>query len=294
MKKVVLFLVCLIPVLNYATQTTVDVALFADEDEPRVAGYIDANGKQGWWIIKGKDVADQTEYSAEAIIEEGNYKNDRKVGEWTTYHPNGNPKTIGVYVDNRPNGKYRKFDLDGNEVESGTMINKKQVGTFETKYGNGQTKWSKTFDENGLEQGTSTMYYDTGVKQYEYTKTNGVLTGQAIRYWEDGSIREIKTYDNEGNVVSTEVVNAEPPVVTKVEEGSGGPDGSRGKILDGKTFNPSGYNKVYNEDKDLWLDGLFKNGKLWDGKLYKYDSDGILLKIEIWKNGAYHSDGHLD
>jgi hypothetical protein len=41
------------------------------------------------------------------------------------------------------------------------------------------------------------------------------------------------------------------------------------------------------------MDGQFKTGKLWDGKLYKYDSDGILLKIEIWKSGAYHSDGQL-
>ncbi len=28
-------------------------------------------------------------------------------------------------------------------------------------------------------------------------------------------------------------------------------------------------------------------------KAYKYDSDGILLKIEIWKRGKYHSDGQL-
>ena len=53
------------------------------------------------------------------------------------------------------------------------------------------------------------------------------------------------------------------------------------------------YNKVYNDDDELWLDGKFKSGKLWDGKLYKYDSDGILLKIEIWKEGKYHSDGQL-
>ena len=41
------------------------------------------------------------------------------------------------------------------------------------------------------------------------------------------------------------------------------------------------------------MDGIFKNSKLWEGKYYKYDDDGILLKYEIWKNGCYHSDGQL-
>jgi hypothetical protein len=41
------------------------------------------------------------------------------------------------------------------------------------------------------------------------------------------------------------------------------------------------------------MDGQFKNSRLWDGKLYVYDSEGILLKIEIWKEGKYHSDGQL-
>jgi antitoxin component YwqK of YwqJK toxin-antitoxin module len=50
---------------------------------------------------------------------------------------------------------------------------------------------------------------------------------------------------------------------------------------------------LYNKDGEIWQDGTFKNGVLFDGKVYVYDSDGILLKVKVYKNGVYHSDGQL-
>ena len=41
------------------------------------------------------------------------------------------------------------------------------------------------------------------------------------------------------------------------------------------------------------MDGEFKNGKLYNGKLYIYDENGLLEKIEIYKKGKYHSDAQL-
>ncbi len=64
------------------------------------------------------------------------------------------------------------------------------------------------------------------------------------------------------------------------------------KIKDGK-FNPNGYNKVYNSNEELYQDGEFKDGRLFNGKMYVYDEDGILLKVKVYKDGAYHSDGQL-
>lgn len=61
----------------------------------------------------------------------------------------------------------------------------------------------------------------------------------------------------------------------------------------GVKWQPEGYNKVFNEDNEIWQDGQFKNGLLWDGKLYVYDIDGILLRVKIYKTGIYHSDGQL-
>jgi hypothetical protein len=43
----------------------------------------------------------------------------------------------------------------------------------------------------------------------------------------------------------------------------------------------------------LFQDGEFKDGRLYNGKMYVYDEDGILLKVKIYKEGVYHSDGQL-
>ncbi|MDH4474061.1 MAG: hypothetical protein QE487_15745 [Fluviicola sp.] len=47
---------------------------------------------------------------------------------------------------------------------------------------------------------------------------------------------------------------------------------------------------IPNEIKQV---GIFKDSKLWDGKEYIYDEDCILLKVKIFKNWLYHSDGQL-
>ena len=64
-------------------------------------------------------------------------------------------------------------------------------------------------------------------------------------------------------------------------------------MKDGK-FDPNGYNKIYNANDELEQDGDFKDGRLFNGKMYVYDSDGLLLKVKVYKNGVYHSDGQLD
>ena len=111
------------------------------------------------------------------------------------------------------------------------------------------------------------------------------------RYTENGKVKLVISYDENGKVVSSEEKVIETPTDI-VEEGTGGPNGANGNMR-GKVFDKDGYNKVYNTNEELWLDGKFKKGKLWNGKIYQYDADGILLKIEVWKNGKYHSDGQL-
>ena len=54
--------------------------------------YVDADGKkQGKWIIYGKMSGDAA-YNPTAKVEEGNYKDGEKDGEWTEYKPDGTVK----------------------------------------------------------------------------------------------------------------------------------------------------------------------------------------------------------
>ena len=59
--------------------------------------WIDATGKrQGHWIIFGRMQKNST-YTSEAKVEEGNYKDDLKDGEWTFYNPDGSVKGTLLY-----------------------------------------------------------------------------------------------------------------------------------------------------------------------------------------------------
>jgi len=218
------------------------------------------NKKRGYAVFTGEDKP-ESGIAPHGKVEEGNYVNDRKEGWWIKYHNNGEtPKLIGQYVNNRPFGRYYKF------------------------YPNGTLRETSFFGKNN--------YYDT-----------------LWRYDEHGRTETILVYDTAG-VLKKEVFPIEQVIIPY--GGCGGPpvnpspahidQGSIGKpapaVPPGNCFTPTkfmvnGVNKIYNDDKEIWMDGVFKDGKLWDGKVYVYDRDGILLKVQMFKSGVYHSDGQL-
>lgn len=256
----------------------------------------DDNGRQGMWTIWGR-MKPEKGYPEDGKIEEGNYVDSRKNGEWIKYHKDGKtPRLKGMYIDNRPNGAYTKFYPNGVVMEEGKFTSGKQVEVFKRYYDTGVISQEKYFNEDGKEDGEIKYYHPNGQLEFVYTKKDGVTTGEATRYYPNGDVKEVIMYNNDGTVASRiEKDRVNPPYTEEVvveEPSSEAPDGTQG-TTNGKKFKKNGYNKVYNSDQELWMDGEFKSGKLWDGKLYKYDSDGILLKIEVWKKGKYHSDGQL-
>ena len=265
----------------------------AIEQEEVPANASDAKGKQGPWLILGKDVPEKG-YPAEGKVEEGPYKDNRKNGKWTKYFKDGmTPRLIGDYSNGRPKGEFIKFHENGAKKSEGTFVSGKHQGSLETYFADGTVSQSKNFNNEGKQHGKQTIYYPNGQVEVEYETANGIKTGKQTRYYENGDVKQITAYSADGKVASIEEVKPTTPVVeAPVESGAGGPSAA-GADTKGIAFEKNGYNKVYNSDEELWMDGKFKSGKLWDGKLYKYDSDGILLKIEIWKSGKYHSDGIL-
>jgi len=128
-----------------------------------------------------------------------------------------------------------------------------------------------------------------------YTVKNGEVQGQVSRYntsgqlqssfnvAADGAISAVQKANNQTAIVAPKpapATNVYPPRLTNPK-------------TKGLRFVPNGYNKVYNDNDEIWMDGEFKNGQLYDGKVYDYDLDGILQKVRIYKLGKYHSDGQL-
>jgi hypothetical protein len=104
-----------------------------------------------------------------------------------------------------------------------------------------------------------------------------------IEYNGDGSLK---------NSVEKEMERPKVQVTNPTVAAETAPKITKPIVKNGK-FQPNGYNKVYNVEGEIWQDGDFKEGKLFNGKVYVYDRDGILLKVKVFKNGVYHSDGQL-
>ena len=299
MKKLIITLLFALPALVYGMENG-NSSLPFDISQVTAEGYPNAEddkGRQGMWTIWGR-MNPAKGYPEDGKIEEGSYTDGRKNGEWIKYHKDGKtPRLKGVYVDNRPNGAYTKFYPNGVKMEEGKFTSGKQTEVFTRYYDTGIMSQEKHFNQEGREDGKVKCFHPNGQIEFEYEKKDGVTTGVAKRYWPNGDVKEVIMYNSDGTVgsrIEKERVNppfdAEPEVQASPADA---PDGTKGKT-NGKKFKKNGYNKVYNSDQELWMDGDFKDNKLWDGKLYKYDSDGILLKIEIWKKGKHHSDGQLN
>ena len=120
---------------------------------------------------------------------------------------------------------------------------------------------------------------------------SGKVNGTYKQYNENGTLKAALKFNN-GRMTETVKANKlggnddysnpdskEPPPFVK------------SPITKGVKFFPDGYNKVYNANDEIWLDGNFKNGQLFDGKVYIYSSNGILKRIRIYKEGKFHSLG---
>lgn len=55
----------------------------------------------------------------------------------------------------------------------------------------------------------------------------------------------------------------------------------------------NGYQRIYDSQRRLVMQGTFKGGKLINGKKYTYGKDGLIIRVEIFKDGVYVEDGLL-
>ena len=270
---------------------------FADDRQDDKLNQKDKEGKkQGKWIYFGKDRPSEG-YPSNGKIEEGSYKDDRKEGLWIKYHKDGvTPKLKGEYVNNRPQGDYVKLYANGKVQERGTFVRNLYQDSLKRFHENGQIEYEANYNEEGKEQGTVKYFYANGQLEFEYVAFNGKPSGKAVRYYENGDVKEVIYYGADGGVEKSEQREMVSPPVKVVNPGASkeqAPKLSANPQTKGVKFQPNGYNKVYNDNDEIWQDGTFKNGQLWDGKVYEYDKDGILLKVKVYKSGVYHSDGQL-
>lgn len=279
----------LISLSTYANEPAYTKPILTQED---TLNLLDNSGKKhGYWVVYGKDVDSTLNYPVDGKVREGRFKHGRKEGIWIFYYKDGKtPKLKGSYSNNRPEGTFTKFWPNGAIKEEGEFANQKFKNQLKRYNDKGILIYEASFNDNGDENGKVKYFYDDGTLQFEYNAENGRPKGEAKRFYPNGDLKEKITYDEYGALLSSEKIERVNPEKNEAKK----PSGRKAPVIEDKsTLKLNGYNKVYNSNKELWQDGKFKDGKLWDGQVYIYDEDGLLLKIEVFKEGVYHSDGQL-
>lgn len=271
-------------VIIFITLFILPFGLFSQND---TLNQVDSEGKkQGYWIIYGKDEPEKR-YPAEGKIAEGTYKDDRKHGEWKLYYRDGVTVRIkGGFENSRPIGEYETYDIDGKLLRKGPIIYCRGLGCLDT---NNKVEYN--------EFGKTLFYFEDGSVEMECTFNNGVPIDTVKRYYPNGDLKELIIFDSSGVVINSyskpqgirdssgrEVYRISKPPLNEI---------STLKNMLPKVEPCPQSDKVFDKNRELLYEGEFKDCRLWNGKYYIYDKDGLLMKVEIWKEGKYFGEGQL-
>ncbi len=262
------------------------------------ANLTDTNGhRQGYWKITGA-ISIEEGYRNNQLIEEGKYLNNKREGVWKKYFPTGNIQSEITYEGNHPLGTYKIFYPEGEVEEKGLWRVNRNTGNFIRYHENGKVAQKFNFNESGKRQGIQEYFYENGNIQMSVELENGVLHGKMKTFYSDGSPRQEKRMTN-GEVEEESVVNYKPR--TKVKVDASMPDIPRKEMRPATSdkpnlaeFKSSGFNTLYNINKQVTQVGKFINGRMWEGKWYRYDDNGLLRRVEIYKDGRFIGYGIID
>jgi antitoxin component YwqK of YwqJK toxin-antitoxin module len=268
--------------------------------------YVDVGGKkQKHWILYGKHKPG-TCYTVTQKIEEGDYKENRKVGVWMEYFCNGQMKNKITFVNGRADGYAIVYYENGKVQEEGMWKNNRWVGNLKQYYENGQVQHDFKFNESGKREGEQVYKYENGQTAIAGNFVNGKESGTIKEFSEEGKLKAEKTY-NDGSVdaasIKTYSVEAQAED-KKVEAAANAPKlvvkADEKPIEAPKTSAPgapvilNGKHTLYDKNKNITKDGIFDNNRFMEGKAYIYDENGILQRVAIYKNGVYVGDGVME
>lgn len=201
--------------------------------------------KQGYWIITGSMKATPG-FKADQKIEEGKYVDDKKNGEWISYYLNGKIKSKIEFKNNRANGVYSTYYESGCIEEEGIWINNRNVGLYK--------RYTTRNDSCGI------LVIDKIIDKHEEKKYVRIVKPEITN--------------------NSEIIYNSKDTIRKLPK-------SDLTIKDG-------YNKIFDDQKRISMDGIFKHGTLQTGKHYVYDKNGLLLRIVVYKEGKYVGDAEID
>lgn len=271
----------------------------------------DAAGlKQGRWIIlntEGKFPG----YEEGALVEEGDYLDNKKIGIWTKYYPNGNKKHELTFTNNQPNGYAKFYYKDGTLQEEGMWKDNKWVGEYRYYHENGNLFYNWVYNSQGKREGTQQYFYENGNLMIEGNWKEGSENGLLKEYYESGSVKTEKQFDNgKINAPATKTYEVDKQfdeasvkakklaeTIRQQHQTKAGTAQAGNNISIAKEEKPKdvgmigdGQKTTYNKFGKPLLIGTFKNSMLIEGKENVYAEDGTYVKTYIIKEGKRVSE----
>lgn len=147
----------------------------------------DSNGlKQGPW---------EKRYTDGTTLYKATFRDNKPVGEYTRYHPNGKMSIRIIYDEQGEKGDAEMFDDEGHLASAGKFIGKSKEGLW-TYYNNKKVKASTIEFENNKQHGKSTIYYPNGTIAETYLWQNGIKQGTWNKFFRSGATMLKAEYKN--------------------------------------------------------------------------------------------------
>ncbi len=118
---------------------------------------------------------------------------------------------------------------------------------------------------------------------------------KAEKNFADGSVdlASIKEYQPKKPIVPKSEIAADNAPIVKVKDDEKPNEAAKKTVSKGPTV-LNGQYTLYNKNKLITKDGVFKDNRFMDGKAYIYDDNGLLTRVAVYKNGIYVGDTQVE
>jgi protein TonB len=117
-------------------------------------------------------------------------------GASISWHKNGQIARLGLYINDKQDGKFQEWYESGKLKSEETFKNGQIEGKSISWYENGQVESDQTY-MNGTKEGKSRSWYKNGQLKSEYPYTAGKYNGDILLYWPNGQIKRKDQYAND-------------------------------------------------------------------------------------------------
>jgi antitoxin component YwqK of YwqJK toxin-antitoxin module len=143
--------------------------------------------RQGYW---------ERSYPGGKIQYRGTFINDRPVGEFTRYFPNGNTMAVMDFCSEGRRAETRLFHEDGTLAARGLYLDEKKDSIWHYfTPGESRLTSMETYEE-GVKKGLSVIYYPNGVPSETFWYENSIKNGPWNQFYDSGRLKVSAGFKN--------------------------------------------------------------------------------------------------